>query len=241
MAAQSIAELIAKEKKELSVLFAALNGRKSVEYMCESVVPIDEFKIRLKSGIGIDKSMLSANKKIDNLYIISGLDKEEEARSFLPEMADVLIQSLNDKFNLIIIDAGSEIDNGLAYGAVKMNGLKYLVIEQSESSVARYEKMKEIYDRLNINFDKYILSKYYSDDPLSVNYISSRLSLNKSSFFEIGYSDKGRASEMEYRTLLEAGQDKYCSDIVKIANDMMAAMNLESILLKRKRAWNSFI
>jgi hypothetical protein len=71
MTSQSAAELIAKEKKELSVLFAALNGRTSMEYVSEKTACIDEFKIQLKSGMGVDKNMLSACKKIDNLYFLA--------------------------------------------------------------------------------------------------------------------------------------------------------------------------
>ena len=241
MTAQSVAELAAAEKKELAVLFAALNGRESTEYMSEKTACVDEFKIQLKSGIGIDKGMVGASKKIENLYIISGVEKEEETRMYMPEMAEVLIQSLSDKFDLIVIDSGSEIDNGLAYGALKMKGLKYLVMEQTESSIRRFEKMRGIYEKLGICFDKYILSKYYSDDPLTANYTALRLSLNKALFFEVGFSDRGRVAEIEYKTLLDVGQDKYRAETVKITNDIMRMMNLDNISARRKRSWNSFI
>ena len=241
MIAQSAAELAAREKKELSVLFAALNGRKSSEYMSEDSASVDDFKIELKSGIGVDKSALNQSKRIDNMYVILGIGREEEVRSFLPEMAETLIHGLSEKFDLIIIDSGSVLDNGLAYGALKLKGLKYLIMEQTESSIARYEKMRPYYDKLDIGFDKYILSKYCPEDPLTENYISSRLSINKSLFFEIGYQDKGRVSEIEYKTLLETGQDRYRADIAKITNVVMKEMNLEDIPLKRKRSWNNFI
>ena len=231
MAAQSTAELAAKEKKELAVLFAALNGRRSAGYISEKTVCMDEFKIQLKSGIGIDKNALSPSKKISNLYIIAGAEKEEEARGFFPDMADVLVESLSDKFDLIIIDSGSEADNGLALGALRLNGLKYLVMEQAESSVRRYEKMRALYEKLDIKFNKYVLSKYSADDPLTSSYVSARLGLDKSLFLELSYQDGGRAAEMEYRTMLEAGPEKYKSDIAEMANDVMKAMSLEKISL----------
>ncbi|MCL1810062.1 MAG: hypothetical protein FWG42_09910 [Clostridiales bacterium] len=241
MTAQCVAELVAKEKKELMVLFAALNGRRSTEYLSENSVSVDEFKIQLKSGMGIDKGMLSPSKKAENLYIIAGIDKEEEARHFFPDMAEAMGQSLFSKFDLVVIDSGSDLDNGLAVGAVKMKGLKYLVIEQTESAVRRCEKMMDTYEKLGVSFDKCILSKFVEGDPYTLNYVSSRLSADKSRFMEVSYSDKGRVSEMEYKTLLETGSDKYRSDILKIANSVMEAMNLDSINLRRKRTWNSFI
>ena len=241
MAAQSTAELIAKEKKELTVLLAALNGRASAEYVSEKTVGIDEFKIGLKSGLGVDKSSLSPSKKIDNLYFIAGVEKEEEVRHFFPEMADTLIESLSDKFDIIIIDSGSEIDNGLAFGALGMKAARYLVMEQSESSVKRFEKKRGIYQKLGIDFNKYILSKYMENDPLTVSYVSSRLGIDKSLFMDVRWQDGGRISEIEYKSLLETGHEKYKSDILNIANDIMQDMNLEKISLKRKRGWNSFI
>ena len=241
MAAQSVAELIAREKKELTVLFAALNGRTSSEFMNESAVTIDEFKIRLKSGIGVDKNVLSPDRKTGNLYIIAGIEKEEEARSFVPDMAEVLLSSLQGKFDLIIVDSGSELDSGLAFGALRANSIKYLVFEQAESSIRRYEKMNDMYGKLNIEFDKFILSKYIEDDPLTVNYMSSRLSINKSLFFCVAHDDRGRISEIEHRTLLDTGSDRYRTDMLAIANDVVLAMNLEKINMKRKRIWNSFI
>ena len=241
MTAQSVAELIAREKKEINVLFAALNGRKSTEYMREKVATIDDYKIQLKCGIGIDKNTLSQNRKTDNLYVIAGIDKEEEVRYFMPDMVQTLVDSLNNKFDLLIIDSGSDIDNGLAFGALKMQSLKYLIIEQRESCIRRHEKMREIYENLGISFDKYVLNKYVENDPLTVKYISSRLAIDSTLFFEVGYSDKDRTSEMEYKTLLETAADKYRGDLLKIANGIMDAMNLDNISLKRKRTWNGFM
>ena len=241
MISQSVAELIAKEKKEITVLFAALNGRKSTEYMKEEVVTIDDYKVQLKSGIGIDESSLAPNRKMDNLCFIGGIEKEEEARYFLPEMASVLVDSLYGKFDLLILDAGSDIDNGLAFFALTTKSFKYLILEQSESSIKRYEKMKEIYSRLNIDFDKYILNKHVESDPLTSKYVTSRLSIDNTRLLTVDYSERGRMSEIEYRTLLDLGNDKYKNDILNIANDIMRNMDLDVIRIKRKRAWNSFM
>jgi hypothetical protein len=101
--------------------------------------------------------------------------------------------------------------------------------------------MEEIYDKLSIDFDKYILNKHVESDPLTVKYIASRLAIDSSRFMTVDYSERGRMSEIEYRTLLEVANDKYKNDILNIANDIMRNMDLEVIRLKRKRAWNSFM
>ena len=241
MVSQSVAELIAKEKKELAVLFAALNGRRSAGYVKEKTATMDDYKIQLKSGIGVDKNTLSPTRKTENLYIVAGVEREEEVRYYLPDMAQTFIESLCKKFDLLIIDAGSEIDNGLAFGALKTKSLKYLIMEQCEGSLTRHEKMKEIYERLDIGFDRYVINKHFENDPLTVKYVSSRLNVENALFMCVSNAEGGRASEMEYRTLLETAEGKYRTDILKIANDIMAAANFESIKLKRKRAWNSFM
>jgi CO dehydrogenase nickel-insertion accessory protein CooC1 len=156
-------------------------------------------------------------------------------------MAGILAESLFDKFDLVIIDAGSEIDNGLAFGALGLKCQKYIVMEQTESSLKRYEKNRELYERFGIYFNKYILNKYFDNDPLTINYVSSRLGLEKSLFMNVKYQENGRIAEMEYRSLLETGQEKYKNDVLEKANDIMREMNLEKICLKRKRSWNNFI
>jgi hypothetical protein len=98
-----------------------------------------------------------------------------------------------------------------------------------------------MYEKLDINFDKFIINKCAQDDPFTINYISTRLLLNKSLFSDVAYSDKGRIAEMEYKTLLEMGQDKYRAGIVNIANHIIRSMNLEIIDSKRKRSWKSFL
>ena len=241
MLAQSVAELIAKANKEIDVLFTALNGRKSAEYVCEDTETIDRYKPRLHSRIGIEKSLLKPYKKSENLYIIAGVEKEEEARHYYPEDGQALLESLIGSFDLVVVDSGSELDNGLALSALKKEGICTLVFGQSESSLARYERMRGVYERAEIHFDRYLINQFIDTDPYTLPYISSRLGLDKEQLAKVAFCQAARQAEMEHKTLLDFKEEKYRKDIAKVASAVMAALNISETTQRRKRGWKSFI
>ena len=241
MIAQSAAELIARANKDVSVLFTAMNGRKSGEYVCEDTETIDQYKTRLHSRIGIEKSLLKPYKKTENLYVIAGVEKEEEARHYFPEDGYALLESLCGAFDIIIVDSGSELDNGLALGALRKGGFRYLIFEQAESSLERYERARGVYKRMEIGFDKYLVNRFTDGDPYTLSYIASRLALDRELFSKVELCKAGRQAELEHKTLLDFDEEKYGKDILKLANELMRALNMDEITWKRKRKWKSFI
>jgi len=241
MIAQSVSELIAKTHRKANVLFTALNGRKSTEYIYGEPAAIDEYKMQLHSGMGIEKSMLRPYKKTENLYIIAGVEKEEEARNYFPDNAYTLLESLYGAFDVIVVDTGSELDNGLALGAMKKGGFLYLVLEQAESSIGRYERMRELYARMGIGFNRYLINQFVENDPYTLSYIASRLTLNKDSLIKIDFCESGRQAELERKTLLELNQERYKKNILRIANEMMEMLHMDEITLQRKRKWTDLL
>ena len=78
MIAQSIAEYIAEAAPASRILLLILNGRQNVQYLREDTAPIDNYKSRLESGVGISVSDIDKAEGFDNLFVISGVKKEEE-------------------------------------------------------------------------------------------------------------------------------------------------------------------
>lgn len=241
MIAQSVAEAAAKANREIQVLFAALNGRQSAEFALEGTPSMDLYKMQLHSGIGIEKGLLKPCQKLENLFMVSGIKREEQARHYFPKEAEVFLDSLHKDFDMIIIDAGSELDNGLALGALQRGTFRYMVLEQSESSLGRFERTLESYNRLGIDFDKYMINKFVEGDPYTMGYIASRLMLDKPVLEKVSLCSSGRRAEMERKTLMELGEEKYKKAITKIANDMMIALNIGEARPQRKRKWKTFI
>lgn len=241
MVAQSVAEIIAEQRKNINVLMISLNGRKSNEYVSENIAPIDNYKLQIDSGIIIDKNIIAKNKHKDNLYMVGGIEKELEQRYYLPNTAAKLLEGMTPQFEIIIADTGSEIDNGLAIGGLSLSKLNMMVMTQNESAVCRYEKNREIFNQLKINFDAYLINKFCEDDPYSLSYFSQRLGIPGEKLKKIHMANCGRQAEMEYRTFVNYNEEQYIQDVIKISNIILQSCNMEEIKFQRKKKWKSFI
>src|SRR5665647_3532592 len=80
MIAQSVAELIANERKDLKILLITLNGRKNAGYVKENIETIDNYRMQIDSKIIISKDFLGGTKRYENLHMLAGLMKESEER-----------------------------------------------------------------------------------------------------------------------------------------------------------------
>ena len=137
MLSQSVAEYIAKAFPESEVLFVSLSGRSNIQYLQEKMPSIDSYRSRMESGIPLSKEDLQKTTYLDNLYIISGIQQEAEARFYMPELAQRLLSDLRNEFDVIIADTGSELDNGLAVGCLSTAEKIYLLLSQNEADLRR--------------------------------------------------------------------------------------------------------
>ena len=241
MIAQSVAELIANERKDLKILLITLNGRKNAGYVKENIETIDNYRMQIDSKIIISKDFLGGTKRCENLHMLAGLIKESEERYYFPDSAAYLLEAVEDQFDIIIGDTGSEIDNGLAVGGLSISNDNYLILTQLESSLRRFEEQTDRFSKANIIFEKYILNKYDEKDPYTLQYIEKRLKIDKNLLMKVKNVDYGKQAEMEYRSLIEFRDDKYKSDILLIVNQILSKMGLNEIDSRKKNKWKSFI
>lgn len=242
MIAQSAAELIAAQNSNINVLFISLNGRKNGEYVEESVKTIDEFKLQMDSQMIISRDFAKACRRKRNLYILAGLSNEQEQRYYFPNSAQYLLEAIRGSFEIIIADTGSELDNGLALGGMSAAAKNYLILTQLESSLCRYEGMAQWFEKAQIKFDRFLINKFYQEDPHTISYITERLCMNKEMIFKIRASSHDRHAEMDHKTLIHFKSDTYLSDITAIANEMLEVAGLPLIKVQRKnRLWKNFI
>jgi len=241
MIAQSVAELIANERKDLKILLITLNGRKNAGYVKENIETIDNYRMQIDSKIIISKDFLGGTKRYENLHMLAGLIKESEERYYFPDSAAYLLEAVEDQFDIIISDTGSEIDNGLAVGGLLLSNNNYLILTQLESSLRRFEEQGERFSKANIIFEKYIVNKFEEKDPYTLQYIEKRLKLEKDMLMKVKNVDYGKQAEMEYRSLIEFRDDKYKSDIGMIANQILLKMGENEIDSRKKNKWKSFI
>ncbi len=242
MLAQSVAQIIADNYQNLSVLFATLNGRKSCEYIRKSVKTVDEYKLQIDSRIFLNKEFSKECKYKENLHVLGGLVAEQEERYYHPDSIRYLLDSVNEQFDLVIVDSGNSIDNGLAIGALESGNKNYIVLGQQETSISRYEKNCQMINSLGVNFDGFIINKYIESDLYSRKYFEKRLNVDRKLVKTVAYVDLWREAEHENKTFVEMKNQRYSDDVYKISEEILRDTGLSSESRKKRGIiWKNFM
>lgn len=242
MLTQSVAEMIAGEKKDYKVLLLCLNGRKSTDYVREEFESITQVKMQIDNRIISGKDLIKACRCQENLYMMAGIGKTEEERYYYPDTAEYILNKLKNEFDLILVDSGNTLDNGLALGSLNFSSIRLLILTQQETMLRRYEELLPLYEKLNLSFSGYIVNKYSSLDPYDLGYLSIRLDTIKKDITRIEMASTSRQAEMEYKTLLAFKDDQYARDVLTLANRILFMTEKEQIIKSRRGSkWKNFI
>lgn len=240
MLTQSVAEMISEHNKELKVMLLHLNGRPGLEYAGSIGETVEGIKLYLDNHLLQKGGWIPSCKKSGNLYQLGGVKSVGLSRHFSPASAAYLLDVIADEFDLILVDAGNDLDNGLAVGALERIPNRYCILTQQESMLKQYEENKTLYDQLGLPFSHIIVNKFYKQDPYTLDYIGKRLSLSLDQLQKVELTNKDRLAEMEYRTLISYGDSNYNADILLIANHLLKQSNLSPIQSKRMSKWKLF-
>ncbi len=240
MITQSIAESIAKKLEDRKVLFISLTGDKNCEFNKNSKTFIKNFKANIEGELLTGDNLERSTYRQDNLYIIGGIGNEKNVRDYFPKHGEYILNKAREVFDLILVDTGSELDQGLALGGLIYSDLRYLVMTQQETAIASYEQKIDDLKFMDILFEKVILNKYLIEDYYNLKYIKNRLNLEKECLI-VGYSDLYRQAEREKMTFFSMKSSKVKKDIEKISNDILMKFNVNIKLEERKKKWISFI
>lgn len=237
MLAQSVCADICRRYPDRSVMFLGMNSRPSCEYVKEDVFSIEDIKLHLDNRTLTAeeiKAMCSVRK---NLYMLAGIKNFMEERDFFPETAEYLIMTIAQSFDIVICDAGNDLDNGLALGALRCGGQRYCVISQQESSVREFEDKKWIFEKLNMKFDSIVVNKYFNKDPYDTVYLSERLGIDSEKFTTVRMAGYGRQAEMDRQTLLEYRNEAFGSDIAALSSLIMEKAGIVMKSERKRRLW----
>lgn len=241
MTAQSAAEIISFYHPNLKILLTAMNGRESSEYVRELPVSIDSMKFHIDNKMVSTDDFLKTCTHKGSFYIMAGISNETEARYYHPGMAGYFLEEVAPEFDLIIADAGNELDNGLAVGALSLSEEVFLVITQQESALRRYEKNRRLLDDLGVGIGAFVINKYCEQDPYGLPYLSDRLETGKEKIFKVDSAGWSRQAEIDNKTLLEYKNETYTLDIIALANYILNKIGIAEIQRQRKSRWKSFI
>lgn len=220
MLAQSVSELVAKTHPHSKVIRIAMTNRRSCDFIKEPIPSLEGFRKSLDSGSMLGDQLFRRYHIKDNLYGISGLEKELNHRQYFPEDAMKIIKCLEKQFEYIVVDGGCDIDNGLVLGSLSMGGINLLVLTQNESVLSRWEHQQPIYQGLSIKFHQYIVNKYDNGHPYSLSYIKERLGITEGMYNKIPFSFYGCRAEWEKKSLMHYGRSSYKVQITDITKKL---------------------
>lgn len=124
------------------VLFISLSDNPAGMYLKTpdlEQVAMDEIKIKVLNKMLAPEELVGACIKQGNLHILQGPKYIPDRRYYQPEHIEFLIEIGSQIADLIVIDAGSNIERGLTIGALKASKYRYLVTTQQEVPLKRYE------------------------------------------------------------------------------------------------------
>ncbi len=168
MTAHCVAETLAK-RTDIKVGLFFLNNNPSTNYIKNSnIAGLDNIKIKLFNNILKAEELMDICLKEENdLYILPGVDNYPDSRQYHPKHIERLIELAAEKFNILIIDAGSNIDSGLAIASINLAKIKYLVVTQQEAIRKNFLRTEaQTFGHLNIDSKQFLLviNKYINSN-----------------------------------------------------------------------------
>ncbi len=220
-----------KEKyRDSKVIFTGLNEGSSACYVNRGSEGIDNIALLLENGI-LESRFIEETSMLDSgIYYINEPENIVGAGSYRPETSRKMINFLKEKFDFVIVDAGSNINNGLTMGAITYDGEKvlYHVTTQSESSLAGYEKRMDFFQRMGIVRCKTILNKYDYKNPYDYKCVCKRFGLTDVDTFKISFGEDFEQCEREHRLPLKKNRN-YNKEIEELVSRHTGKKEVESV------------
>lgn len=104
---------------------------------------------------------------LDNIPIIKDTDypglfsihagSALNTKSLHPDTATYIVRRFAEKYDLVICDAGSQIEDALALGCMFESKETYYVLDRTFDSIKKYAYLKPLLDRLDIRIGGHIL------------------------------------------------------------------------------------
>lgn len=240
MLTQSVAQYIAREKKNIRVLLLFLNGNSTTDYIKHQVNSIESLKMRIDNQMLKYQDFLTTCYQRENLWTLGGPTRLIEQRYYYPKFVKSLLKVIQDRFDLILIDAGNHLDDGLCVGALEYSSHLIKVATQNEVTLNRNEKQKDLYKDMNLSFSQYIINRYDELNPHDTKYISKLINVDETSIFPVAYSENEKQAEMDKKALIEYKDDTYTDSIHKLSNKILEFSGLDSISYRKKKSLFSF-
>ncbi len=227
--AECCAEQLAKDNPELEILLVQADTSQGYEYCPKVGESFDRIRPYVAQSIVNCEEIKSRSKYTNNLYVVGGNESPQNSGLFTPDLAEIFLRAMSDHFDIIIVDAGNDPVSGCCLGSLFSADRIYLVIRQSESSLRSFEWYLNLYERLDIPLDRFIVNHFSRKSTFELDYISERILVDKSLFSTVRTCPKGEKSEMEKQCLINMNPGRgFVNDIKAITKDILKNARIEN-------------
>ena len=241
MLTQCLAEHMTEHLEEMNLIQVNLQGNPGGDYCSVPVRSIEELKSYLEQNLIHPQEVLRDCKVENRHYMMRGIINPEQVRMYHPRMAHCLIEQLKEQTEFVMIDTGSEIDNGLAIGGLQAAAVRCLILTQQESVLAHWERQQNLYRRLGIDFHMLIINRYLPESAYTKEYIADRLSFPVDRIMTVTDSPYGLRADGEKKSLLRYKDERIRQGIRGVCERLAERCGIDYPEEKRWKRWKSFI
>jgi len=220
MLAQCTAEKLAQDRPDLRVLLVHTESSSGDDYSPMLNESIERIGPYISDRILDIDEILDRAKIKDNLWIIGGIGDVCSASAFHPDMTVYFLNAIRPSFDVIICDSGSEINSGIALGALINADSVFIVLSQSGAAIARYRRFAELYRRLGLAIDCFIINRYERAAVFDRKSICAQLDLPQDCVITVRSSSYSQSAELDSKSLLNYRDGGFLKDICRIRSEI---------------------
>lgn len=202
MITQMIADRLADKYPDKKVLYLHLSGTKGTDYTNQIFVfCLDDIKPKLVSGVFEGSEFASCCEKNENLYTLEGCRSYLERKDYTPEDVKMLLKKVSIMYDIVIVDAGGDVDNGIVFGALEATKNRIIVMNQLRKATSTYKCVNDqVLSKTDFRFTGMILNKFVAHPDLPDD-LTIESQMNIPLMGVVPYSQNGIFAEMEKKTL----------------------------------------
>ena len=220
MLAQSVANVLAENKHKVLLILASSNPL--FDYFDPKMKftrSIDELRPSLRSGKITKDDVLNICITHKNLTILPPIKDLTLIRYYKENDLERIINSINNCFEYVIIDGGSNIQYPLSISSLLCAKKLYVVISQQEKTLNRFKLLSEtVLKPLDLEYE--VIVNKYNEDSRTYNIKHIQSITKQEDIITIPYCENGWEAEFNKETLIK--YPKYRESIRSSVQDIVS-------------------
>ena len=129
-----------------------MDGYTGTDYLKGSFTgDLDKIKLKLLTRVLDISDILSECMEFDNLYVLSGVKNFIYRREYGMDDVEFLVNILSQNFDVVILDAGCNIESALCLGSLCATKNRYLITTPQSKSLTNFNIIYAVLDKLYLN------------------------------------------------------------------------------------------